>query len=149
VSGTAFAVVLAALAGLAGSVQVSVMGRFGERIGVLPALAFTLGVSTLLATGAMLVAHRSFDGFVDAVRSPQWLWLGALMGVFIVGTITVAGSRIGTTATIAILIAGQLAMGVVIDRWGLFGVDRIELSWPRALGILLLAVGAALSLHKA
>jgi uncharacterized membrane protein YdcZ (DUF606 family) len=40
-------------------------------------------------------------------------------------------------------------MGAVIDRLGLFGTEQIDLSWPRALGILLLAVGAALSLHKA
>ncbi len=70
------------------------------------------------------------------------------MGLLIVGTITFAGSRIGTAATIGILIAGQLAMGAAIDRWGLFGSERIALSWPRLLGIALLAVGAALSLKK-
>jgi transporter family-2 protein len=46
------------------------------------------------------------------------------------------------------LIAGQLAMGAVIDRFGLFGVDQIALHWPRLLGIALLAVGAVLSLRK-
>jgi len=49
---------------------------------------------------------------------------------------------------VGILIAGQLAMGAAIDRWGLFGSDRIALHWPRVLGIGLLAVGAALSLRK-
>ena len=75
-------------------------------------------------------------------------WLGALMGTFIVFTITFAGPRIGTTATIGILIAGQLAMGAVIDRFGLFGLDRIPLDLPRAIGIALLAVGAALTLKR-
>ena len=36
------AAALAVLAGLAGSVQVAVMGRFGDRIGVLEALSFAL-----------------------------------------------------------------------------------------------------------
>jgi uncharacterized membrane protein YdcZ (DUF606 family) len=49
---------------------------------------------------------------------------------------------------VGILIAGQLAMGAAIDRWGLFGSDRIALHWPRLLGIALLAVGAGLSLKK-
>ena len=53
-------------------------------------------------------------------------------------SITFAQPRIGATATIGILIAGQLAMGAVIDRFGLFGVDQIAISWPRALGIVLL-----------
>ena len=58
-----------------------------------------------------------------------------------------AGSWIGVAASIGILIGGQLVMAVVIDRFGLFGVDQIALHWPRLLGIALLAAGAALSLR--
>lgn len=74
--------------------------------------------------------------------------LGGAIGALIIFTVTYAGPRIGTAATVGILIAGQLVMGVAIDRWGLFGSQRIPLHWPRALGVALLAVGAALSLKK-
>ena len=74
--------------------------------------------------------------------------LGGVMGLLIVFTVTFAGPRIGVAATVGILIAGQLAMGAVIDRFGLFGVEQIAISWPRALGILLLGAGAALSLAR-
>jgi bacterial/archaeal transporter family-2 protein len=147
-AGTAFAAGLALLAGIAGSVQIGVMGTFGERIGVLAALAFSLLLSTVVATAALATTARSLGGFADAVRAPAWLWIGGLMGVFIVFTITFSTPRIGATATIGILIAGQLAMGVAIDRWGLFGLEQIALTPPRVLGIVLLAAGAALSLHK-
>ena len=63
----------------------------------------------------------------------------AVLGTFIVFTITVVSPRIGTTATIALLVTGQLAAGTAIDRYGLFGFERIALSLPRALGIALLA----------
>jgi bacterial/archaeal transporter family-2 protein len=149
VSGSGFAVALALLAGLAGSIQIAVMGRFGDRIGSLEALAFSLLVSTVIATAALVALRGSLDGFATALRQPVWLWLGGVMGFFIVFTITFAQPRIGTTATIGLLIAGQLAMGAVIDRFGLFGVERIDLTLPRLLGIALLAVGAALSLHRA
>jgi transporter family-2 protein len=49
---------------------------------------------------------------------------------------------------IGILIAGQLAMGAVIDRYGLFGVEQIGISPARAIGIVLLGIGAALSLVR-
>jgi uncharacterized membrane protein YdcZ (DUF606 family) len=39
-------------------------------------------------------------------------------------------------------------MGAVIDRFGLFGVDRIGMSLPRVAGIVLLGIGAALSLVR-
>jgi transporter family-2 protein len=147
--GTAFAVVLSIVAGLAGPVQVAVMGRFGEEVGVFAALTFSLFLSTLLAAAGLLLAARSVSSLGEAAAVPKWLWLGAVMGVVIVLTITFAGPRIGTTATIGILVAGNLAGGAVIDRYGWFGLEKVPLTWPRVLGILLLAAGAALSLHKA
>ena len=145
---TGAAVALAVLAGLAGSVQVAVMGRFGARIGTVEALTFATAVQLLLAGLILLAVRQGTGGLGGAFRSPPWLWAGGLMGLLIVFTVTFAQPRIGATATIGILIAGQLAMGAAIDRFGLFGVDQIAISWPRAVGIGLLAVGAALSLVK-
>jgi transporter family-2 protein len=142
------AIFLALLAGLAGSVQAAVMGRFGERVGVLEALAFASLVQAVLTAALLLGVRQSLSGYADAARQPPWLWTGGVMGAFIVLTVTLATPRIGTAATIGLLIAGQLAMGVAIDRFGLFGFEEISISWPRALGIVLLGVGAALSLHR-
>ena len=145
---TALAVALAVIAGLAGSVQVAVMGRFGSRIGVLEALTFATCVQLLLSFTILLVARLGTGGLGGAFRAPPWMWLGGVMGLTVVFTITFAQPRIGAAATIGILIAGQLVMGVAIDRFGLFGVDPIALTWPRVLGIGLLAAGAALSLAR-
>ena len=145
---TSAAVGLTVLAGLAGSIQVAVMGRFGGRIGVLEALTFATCIQLVLSLAILLVARLGTGGLGDAFRAPAWMWLGGVMGLTVVFTITFAQPRIGATATIGILIAGQLVMGAVIDRYGLFGVDQIGITWPRALGIGLLGVGAALSLVR-
>ena len=145
---SAVAVALTVLAGLAGSVQVAVMGRFGGRIGVVEALVFSTAVQLLLAFGILVVARTGLGGLGGAFRTPAWMWLGGVMGLTVVFTITFAQPRIGATATIGILIAGQLVMGAVIDRLGLFGVTQIGISPARALGIGLLGVGAALSLAR-
>ena len=146
--GPALAATLALFAGLAGSVQAAVMGRFGERIGTVEALAWASLLSLGLALVLLTVVRRGAGDIADAWSSPKWLWLGAVLGTFIVFTITVVSPRIGTTATIALMVTGQLAAGTVIDRYGLFGFERIALSWPRALGIALLAAGAALTLKR-
>jgi bacterial/archaeal transporter family-2 protein len=145
---SAIAVALSIAAGMAGSVQVAVMSRFGDRVGILEALAFAALGTALITAVVLLVVRHSFDGYAAAARQPPWLWIGALMGAIVVFSITFAGPRLGTAATIGLLIAGQLAMGAAIDRFGLFGVDRIALHWPRVIGIVLLAAGAALSLRK-
>jgi transporter family-2 protein len=145
---TALATLLAILAGLAGSVQVAVMARLGERVGVFAALAWATMLTAGLAFLLLLVVRQGAGGIADAAQQPVWLWSGSVMGLLIVLTVTFSGARIGVAATVAILIAGQLAAGVLIDRFGLFGVDRVAIHWPRIVGIALLAVGAALTLKR-
>ena len=139
---------MTAVAGVAGSVQVAIMSRFGERVGIFEALAFATLVTAVLSCAVLLAARQTVSGYADGLRAPAWLWAAGVMGLIVILSITYATPRIGAAATIGLLIAGQLAMGTAIDRFGLFGLEQIPISWQRALGIGLLAVGAALSLRK-
>jgi len=145
---SALAVALAVAAGLAGSVQVAVMGRFGGRVGVFEALAFSTAVQLAFALCILLAVRGGIGGLHHVGRTPVWMWLGGLMGFTVVTAITFAQPRIGATAVIGILIAGQLVMGAVIDRFGLFGVSPIAISPARLIGIALLGIGAGLSLVR-
>jgi bacterial/archaeal transporter family-2 protein len=142
------AVALAAVAGLAGAVQAAVMGELGKRVGIVAAITFSAVVTLVFAAVALAVAERSSDGIVRVLREPPWLWVGGALSLFIIVTVTVAPPRIGIAATIGIIIAGNLAMGALIDHFGLFGSERIAVTWPRLAGMLLLGAGAALSLHR-
>jgi transporter family-2 protein len=139
---------LAATAGLAGSVQAAVMGELGERVGIVPAVAFSVIAALFIGLAALLVWERSFAGVRAALHEPAWLWLGALMSVFIVFAITVGPPRIGVTATVGIVIAGNLLSAAFIDRYGFLGQDVIPIDRWRLLGLLLLAAGAALTLSR-
>jgi transporter family-2 protein len=147
-SGSALAVFLSVLAGLAGAVQVAMMSQLGDRISIAGALAFATLFTAVASFLILVVAQRTVRAYVDAFHQPWWMLMGGLMGLLIIFTITYAGSRIGVAATVGILIAGQLLMGAAIDRWGLFGSEKLPLHWHRLLGIALLGVGAALSLKK-
>jgi transporter family-2 protein len=147
VSASSMAIFLSLVAGVAGSVQVAVSGAFGKRIGVLEATAFGAVLGALIVLTLVLVSGR-IAGVADGFRQPPWLWLNGVMGAIVVTTITFAAPRIGTFATIGLLIAGQLAMGVLIDAAGLFGLERIPLNWARVGGLVLLAGGALLVLKR-
>src|SRR5688572_25066128 len=105
-------------------------------------------IGAALALVVLLVARRSAAGIGEAVASPKWMLLGGVMSALIILAITVAGPRIGIVATTAVIIAAQFSLAIVIDRYGLFGVERIAVTWPRLLGIGLLFVGAALTLRR-
>ena len=124
------------------------MGRFGVRIGSFVAFLIAAVMTAAIALAALLVAQRSLAGLADATSAPAWMWLGGLFGAFVVLTITVTAPRIGVAAVVALLIAGQLAMGALIDRFGWFGVEQVPLSLQRVAGIALLAVGTGLVLRK-
>ena len=146
--GNAIAAALALGAGLMAAAQVAIFGRFGDRAGTLPAVAFSCVVTAVIAALVLLVATRSLSGFATAAAAPKWMWLGAVGGAFIVFTVTFAAPRIGTFAVVALIIAGQLVLGTIIDRFGLFGLQQIPLTPYRIAGIILLAAGAALALKR-
>lgn len=142
------AVTLAVVAGAFGAAQVAVMGKLGERIGSLEAVIVAAIVTGVIMLPTLVVARRGFGGLGDTLSQPWWMLTGGALGAFIVLSITVAGPRLGTTAVVGLLIAGQLVAATAIDRFGWFGFDRVALDWPRILGIALLAAGAALTLRR-
>lgn len=139
---------LSATAGLAGAIQAAVMGELGERVGIVPAVALSVTVALACGLVVLLVWEHSFAGVRAALEEPPWLWIGGLLSVFIVFAVTVGPPRIGVAATIGIVIAGNLVMAALIDRYGLFGQEVIPIDRWRLLGLLLLAVGAVLSLSR-
>jgi transporter family-2 protein len=148
VNSTAVAASLAFAAGLGGAVQIAVQGRLGDRVGALEAVATASLIGAVIALAVLLVARRSLSGIGDAFGAPKWMLLGGAMSALIILAVTIAGPRIGIVATTSVLIAAQFTLATVIDRYGWFGVERIAVSWPRVIGLALLAAGAALTLRR-
>jgi transporter family-2 protein len=148
VSSTGAAAVLAFAAGIAGATQIAVQGRLSDRVGTLEAVATAGAVGASIALAILVLSRGTLGGVADAVSGPKWQLLGGVMSVFIILSITVAGPRIGVVATTAFIIAAQLSFASVIDRYGWFGITPVPVSWPRVLGIVLLLLGAALTLRR-
>jgi transporter family-2 protein len=148
VSASGVAILVSLAAGIAGGVQVAIAGAFGRRIGVLEATAFAAVVGALAVLAATVVVRQGLGGVAEGFRVPPWLWLGGIMGAIVITTISYAPQRIGTFATIGLLIAGQLVAGAVIDALGLFGLEKIPLTVHRIAGLVLLSVGALLVLRR-
>jgi bacterial/archaeal transporter family-2 protein len=55
---------------------------------------------------------------------------------------------LGASGLTAVVIAGQLAISVAIDRFGLLGVERQAVGVQRVVGLLLLAAGVVLVVRR-
>jgi len=146
-TGTRIAIVFSLAAGIAGAAQAAVSGALGRRVGTVGAAGFGVVLAAVLVVALAVVLGRG-GSVAAAIHQPVWLWLGGLFGAIIVLAIAYAPPRIGTFATVALLIAGQLATGAVIDALGLLGSPRIPVTITRAAGLLLVAGGAALTLKR-
>ena len=146
-TGTRIAIVFSFAAGIAGAAQAAVSGALGRRVGTIGAAGFGVVLAAILVVALAVVLGRG-GSIAAAVHQPVWLWLGGLFGAVIVLAIAYAPPRIGTFATVALLIAGQLAAGAAIDALGLLGSPRIPVTIARAAGLVLVAGGAALTLKR-
>jgi bacterial/archaeal transporter family-2 protein len=60
----------------------------------------------------------------------------------VIGAVSAAMPRIGASATIILIVAGQLIVGVLIDQFGLLGTLVRPLDLFRVAGLALVLLGA-------
>lgn len=133
-------------AGMIAAFQPPINAALAKRTGGLEAAALNFAIGTLVLLAAALLARQ---GSMAAVRhAPLWQLSGGIIGALFVWATIVLVPRLGAAGLLAGIIAGQLAGGVFIDRFGLFGLPQTGITWPRALGLVLLVVGGALVVRR-
>ena len=106
-------------------------------------------VNFLAGTICILFVTFAFAGGFErdaGAESPPWYYwvLGGFGGVAIVTTTLIAVREVGALGVTAAVVAGQLALSVVLDRLGVLGLDERAITWEKMLGIALLALGTLL-----
>jgi len=138
------AVLLTAVVGGMLAIQSPINSGLGKSIGTFQAAFFSFATGTIVLAVIAGLARGGF-GQIAEVRTlaPQYL-VGGLLGACYVSTVLVTVRTLGAGGIVAASIAGQLTMSVIVDQFGLLGVDQDPITAPKLLGILLLAVGTLL-----
>jgi bacterial/archaeal transporter family-2 protein len=144
----ALAVVLGVAAGGLVGLQAPINSRLGKTIGTAQAATFSFLVGTV-ALVAITTFWRGGLGSIGHVgRVPWWALVGGLLGAVYVTVALVAVRTLGASGLTAVVITGQLAISVAIDRFGLVGVARQHIGATRIVGLLLLVAGVVLVVRK-
>jgi len=143
---------LAVLVGLGAGclvgMQAPINSRLGKTVGSLQAATFSflIGTAVLLVIAAFVRGGLGELGKVGQV--PWWALVGGLLGAVYVTVALVAVRTLGASGITAVAIAGQLAISVAIDRFGLLGIARQHIDASRIVGLVLLVAGVVLVVRK-
>ena len=143
-NGAAAAIVLAVIGGVLLAIQAPTNALLGKASGSPIVAAFISFLIGTIALGAA-VAATSGKLFAPGLRQVPWYaWIGGFYGAFFVAVAAFGAPRVGVGVLLTTAIAGQLAAALLLDHYGLLGLARHPVNVTRALGFVLVLVGAAL-----
>jgi bacterial/archaeal transporter family-2 protein len=143
------AVLATAMAGGLVAAQAPVNNVLSKKVGTFGAVSVNFLVGAVL----ILIVTFVFAGGIEnaeGVDSPAWYYwvFGGLAGVAIVLTTLITVRELGAGGVTAATIAGQLTLSVVLDRFGVLGLEERAITWEKLLGIALLAAGTVLVVRE-
>ncbi|ACT59923.1 DMT family transporter [Hirschia baltica] len=137
---------------LAAGFGIPMMANLNAGLGVrlsnpLAAVVVLTGVTFLTSSLVLLASGGIGDLLVIGhfKTIPTVYFLGGVLFVFYITSITWAAPRIGVGNAIFIILLGQLLSATTIDHFGLFGAIKSTITPKRALGLLVMAIGLYLA----
>ncbi len=137
--------ILAALAVVAGA-AVAFQGATNQGLmksaGIGPALVLNTVVVLIGATGLWLATGAKTTFFPAGA---SWtLYLGGLFGFVVIAAAVLVFPRLGAAYAVALMVCGQCLAALVIDHYGLMGMEKTPATLQRVVGVALVAGGVVL-----
>jgi transporter family-2 protein len=135
-------------AGCLVGMQAPINTRLGKTVGSLQAASFSFLVGTAVLLAIAVFVRGGLGTLGNVGHVPWWALVGGLLGAVYVTVALIAVRTLGASGLTAVVITGQLAISVAIDRFGLLGVARQPVGVQRVLGLVLLAAGVVLVVRR-
>ena len=132
-------------AGVGIPILAALNASLGARIGAPAAAALILFTVAFLTSALVVAVTGSARALAHAPSQPKHLFLAGCLIAFYVLSITWIAPRFGVANAVFFVLLGQIVAAATIDHFGLFGARQTPLTWLRASGIALMAVGLFLA----
>ena len=138
-------VLLAVVAGAVLPVQAGLNVQLGKSVHQPIFAAFA---SFLIGTVGLLIylSFLKFDfaSITQTKTVSPVVWIAGILGAFYVAAVIILAPRLGTALTFVLVVAGQMAVSLVLDHYGLLGLPVKQINWQRLLGVAFLVGGVLL-----
>jgi len=123
--------------GIINTVLASKVGTYGS--------IFILTIVNLLLVGFIVLIYPKSISLQNLPGLNKWyLYLGGVLGIFILALTISILPRIGATLGFIYIIIGQLVAALLVDHFGLLGMTTTPLTITKIAGIILFLLGAFL-----
>jgi transporter family-2 protein len=130
--------------GIMMTAQGAINAALASRIGTYGSVLIVTLVNLIIVGFMIFIIPNA----VSLQNLPGWnrwyLYLGGVLGVFILASINLLLPRFGTTLGFIYLISGQLVAAILIDHFGLFGLEKTPVDITKMVGIVMFISGAYL-----
>lgn len=133
------AVLIPLIGGMFVSLQGTLNGNLGKKVGTIESTYLSFFTGTVLLT--IVVIFLGDGNLFKITEAPAWQWICAIFGFIFIFVTAFSVPKIGVTATNATIVIGQLITSMVVDHFGWFNNEITPFTMKRFIGILLM-VGA-------
>ena len=133
------------LSGVAVGMQSPLASMITQRLGMFESIFIIHLGGTLVAVIPLVILRGGDLGNWHSL--PWYALVAGALGLVVVGGVSFMIPRIGVAASITLIIAGQLVISSVLDHYGLLGVHIRTMDWQRVLGLIIVFVGALLTVR--
>jgi len=141
-------IIVAVVSGLTMAIQGSLNSVLGKTVGQLEATFIVHIIATVLVAVLLFVLSLGKGDLSQLSEAPWYTYLGGVLNVIILYGVMYSIPNLGVANATTAIVAGQVLTAILVDHFGLFGLEKIDFQWIQLVGLLLLAVGVKLLYMK-
>ncbi|MFT5226283.1 MAG: transporter family-2 protein [Polaribacter sp.] len=139
----AFAVLAGAMLPVQGVVN-SQLGKSLDNVVLATLVSFIVGALTLLLVFLYRSSGSVSTSLLGLKEAPPLLFVGGVLGAIYVTAVAALIPKVGVANTMIAVILGQVLLSLLLDHYGVLGVEVREIGWPRIVGASLVLLGLVL-----
>lgn len=135
--------------GIAMATQTAINSQLKEQLHHPIQAAFFSFLIGTICLAILFIFHPSQKPNLNQLQQiPMWLWLGGFLGVYNITMSIYAAPKLGFLTFTGLLLFGQITMSIILDHFGLLGIQKTPMNWQRIFGALLIAIGIIFTLQR-
>jgi len=133
--------IIAIISGTLMSIQGVLNTGVTKQTSIWVSASFVQFTAFIVCIGAWFITDRGSSFAALFKIDHKYMLLGGALGAFITYTVIKSVSTLGPAKANLLIVIAQIMVAYGIELFGVFGIDKVEFEWRKAIGMALAIVG--------